>query len=252
MLKRRIIPFLTIDKSADCVKTINFSERNYIGDIFNNIRIFNEKNVDELVLLDIDASKEKKEPNFEILEKIASVCRMPVTYGGGVQSLKVAKKIIGFGIEKICLNSIALNNLNIIRELSDDIGSQSLSICINIQKTKDDYEIVFNNKEKVAKNLIDYLKNIQKAGVGEIIFNSVDNDGAMKGYDNIFLDKYLDYVNVPSVMLGGCSSYDDIRSLFKKFKNIAAGCSSVFIYKGKFRAVLINYPSESEKIELNI
>ena len=128
MLKRRIIPFLLIDKNYDCIKTSNFQDRKYIGDIFNNIRIFNEKGVDEIVVLDIDATENNQKPNFKLIEKIASVCRMPITYGGGVLNVEVAKRIIGFGVEKICLNNAALNNINLVKDISREIGSQSLSI----------------------------------------------------------------------------------------------------------------------------
>ena len=120
MLKRRIIPFLLIDENLDCVKTIQFNKRNYIGDIFNNIRIFNEKKAEEIVVLDIDASKNSSKPNFDLIGKIASACRMPLTYGGGINSLEMAKEIIALGVEKICINTEVLNNIELIKEISDD------------------------------------------------------------------------------------------------------------------------------------
>ena len=124
MLRRRIIPFLLIDRNFDCVKTINFLDRKYIGDILNNIRIFNEKNVDEIVVLDIDASVNSYQPRLELIKKIASVCRMPVTYGGGVKDLEMSKKIISLGVEKICINSAVITNPDLIKEISEEIGSQ--------------------------------------------------------------------------------------------------------------------------------
>ena len=130
MLRRRIIPFLLIDKNYDCIKTTNFSSRKYIGDILNNIRIFNEKNVDEIVVLDIDASLNSYEPRLDLIKNIASVCRMPVTYGGGVKDLEISKKIISSGVEKICLNSAIISNLDLIKE----IGSQSLTVSLNFKK----------------------------------------------------------------------------------------------------------------------
>lgn len=136
MLKNRIIPFLLIDKNTDTIKTINFSNRNYIGDILNNIRIFNEKEVDEIVVLDIDISNLNYKPNYEIISKIASVCRMPLTYGGGIKDVSTAKKLINLGVEKICICSAALEDVNLLKQISDEIGSQSLSVCINIKKKK--------------------------------------------------------------------------------------------------------------------
>ncbi len=251
MLRRRIIPFLLIDKNSDCIKTTNFQDRKYIGDIFNNIRIFNEKGVDEIVVLDIDASQNVQKPNFKLIEKIASVCRMPITYGGGVFNVEVAKKIIGFGVEKISLNNAALNNINLVKEISSEIGSQSLSISINIMKSDNGFNIVNNNKDKVDINLIDYIKNIQKNGAGEIILNSVIDDGSMKGYDLDILNNFQKFVKVPSILIGGCSGYNDIKKLFTNYENTAAGGSSIFIYKGKLKAVLINYPSETERNEIN-
>tara|TARA_A100001011_G_scaffold60809_1_gene60635 strand:+ start:127 stop:882 length:756 start_codon:yes stop_codon:yes gene_type:complete len=247
MLKRRIIPFLLIDKNSDCIKTTYFKDRKYIGDIHNNIRIFNEKRVDEVVVLDIDASENNQTPKFELIEKIASVCRMPITYGGGVLNVEVAKKIIGYGVEKICLNSAALNNINLVNDISKEIGSQSLSVSINIVKSDRGFSIVNNKRNVVDINLNDYIENIQKNGAGEIILNSVLDDGSMRGYNLDILNHCLKFINVPSILIGGCSGYNDIKKLFYNYKSIAAGGSSIFIYKGKLKAVLINYPSENER-----
>ena len=251
MLRRRIIPFLLIDKNYDCIKTTNFSDRKYIGDILNNIRIFNEKNVDEIVVLDIDASLNSYEPRLNLIKNIASVCRMPVTYGGGVKDLEMSKKIISSGVEKICLNSAIISNFDLIKEISQEIGSQSLSVSINFKKIDGKYYFLQNNGKKIQKNIIDFILEIQKYGVGEIVFNSYSDDGKMSGYDTNFLDNILNYVNVPSIIVGGCSGYEDIKQLFLNYKNIAAGCSSIFIFKGKLKAVLISYPSEKEKFNIS-
>lgn len=250
MLRRRIIPFLLIDKNSDCIKTVNYQSRRYIGDIFNNIRIFNEKEADEIVVLDIDATSQKQRPNFNLIEKIASACRMPMTYGGGVVSAEVAKKIISFGVEKICINSSVLEDINLVKEISDEIGSQSLSISINISKSDNAYKIVKNNKEFIDINLTDYLQQIQNNGAGEIILSSVNNDGLMNGYDFNIVDSFLKFIKVPSILLGGCSGYDNIKKLFNNYNSISAGASSIFIYKGKFKAVLINYLSKEEKYKI--
>jgi cyclase len=250
MLKRRIIPFLLIDENLDCIKTTQFKKRNYIGDIFNNIRIFNEKKAEEIVVLDIDASKNNTKPNFDLIDKIASVCRMPLTYGGGINTLETAKEIIALGVEKICINTAALNDIGLIKRISDDIGSQSLSVSLNIKKINNEFKIVNNFGKVINIDIINFLKKIQTNGVGEIIFNSLDDDGCMKGYNFEILENFLKYIGVPSIILGGCSQIENIRSLFKTFESVAAGCSSIFLYKGKFKAVLISYPSELEKLKI--
>ena len=247
MLRRRIIPFLLIDKNNDCIKTINFKDRKYIGDILNNIRIFNEKNVDEIVVLDIDASLNLYKPRFDLLKNIASVCRMPITYGGGVTDVEMSKKIINLGIEKICLNTAAITKPDLIKQISQEIGSQSLSVSINFRKINNKYHLVNNKGEKIKKNIYYFIQEIQKFGVGEIIFNSYNDDGKMSGYDLNFLEDALKNISVPSIIVGGCSNYEDIKKLFINYQNIAAGCSSIFIFKGKLKAVLISYPSEEDK-----
>ena len=247
MLKNRIIPFLLIDKNTDTIKTINFSNRNYIGDILNNIRIFNEKEVDEIVVLDIDISNLNYEPNYEIISKIASVCRMPLTYGGGIKDVYTAKKLINLGVEKVCICTAALEDINLLEQISREIGSQSLSVCINIKKKGNSYSVFSNKIQFVNLDLVEYIKKLQLNGVGEIIFNAIDEEGSLSGYDFSFLETISNYINVPSIILGGCSNYENIKLLFKKFPKFASGCSSVFIYKGKFKAVLINYPSKEQK-----
>ncbi len=250
MLRNRIIPFLLIDNKGNCIKTTNFKDRNYIGDILNNIRIFNEKKVDEIAILDIDSSKEKNPIKFDLISKIASVCRMPLTYGGGISDLDSAKKIISLGVEKICLNTSAIDNFDLLKKIYNEFGSQSLSVSINYKKIKNNYIFVDNNQIPIKEKCNEYIRMIQENGVGEIIFNSIDRDGTMMGYDLGIINLLKDFIKVPSVIVGGCSNYDDIKELFKLYPNTASGCSSIFIYKGKLKAVLINYPSEDKKNEL--
>ena len=211
-------------------KNFQFDKRKYVGDILNNIRIFNEKKVDEIVVLDIDATRMKKEPNFELIKKIASVCRMPLTYGGGVKNLKIAKEIIKFGVEKICLNNSVLDNYNLIEQISREIGSQSLSVSINLKKIEEDYIITNNVLEPVKIDLIDYINKIQINGAGEIILSSIDNDGVMKGFDFKILDKFLKNKKIPSILIGVVQILK-YKDLFHNYKNVAAGCSSLFIFK---------------------
>ena len=250
MLKNRIIPFLLFDRHGDCVKTIQFQERNYIGDILNNIRIFNEKNVDELAIFDLDASNIHSRINYDLLEKIASISRMPLTYGGGIKDVDTMNKIINLGIEKICINTSSLIDKDIILKAAQKLGSQSVSVCINYKKIGDEYFIVDNNGIIVDQKIEEYLYQIQKKGVGEIILNSFNDDGKMEGYDFNFVKNISQFISTPFINIGGCSNLDDIKQLFKITPYIAAGCSSLFIYKGVYKAVLINYPSEEQKKKL--
>ena len=224
MLRSRIIPFLLFDKLGNCVKTTKFTDRNYIGDILNNIRIFNEKLVDEIVVMDIDASNNKNTINFELISKIASVCRMPLTYAGGVKDLETAKKIITLGVEKINLNTSVFNNFELLKIISEELGSQSLSVCINYKKEKNKYVIVDNLNNIIKIDFLDYIKKIQDLGVGEIIFNSIEREGTMEGYDLEILDEFYKFIKIPSVIVGGCSNYENIKNLFSLYPNTASGC----------------------------
>ncbi|MDA9861118.1 HisA/HisF-related TIM barrel protein [Candidatus Pelagibacter sp.] len=250
MLKNRIIPFLLFDKNGDCVKTTQFQNRNYIGDILNNIRIFNEKNVDELAIFDLDAANINSRINYNLLEKIASISRMPLTYGGGIKDIDSMNQIIKLGIEKVCINTSSLADKDIISKAAQKIGSQSISVCINYKKIGNTYFIVENNGIIVDQKIEDYLDQIQKNGVGEIILNSFNDDGKMQGYDLNFVKSISQFISRPFINVGGCSNLNDIRKLFEASPNVAAGCSSLFVYKGIYKAVLISYPSDTQKEEL--
>jgi len=250
MLKNRIIPFLLFDKHGDCVNTTQFQNRNYIGDILNNIRIFNEKNVDELAIFDLDASDIHSKINYNLLEKIASISRMPLTYGGGIKDISEMNQIIKLGIEKVCINTSSLVDKDIITKAAKKLGSQSISVCINYRKIGNEYFIVENNGIVVDQKIEDYLEQIQKKGVGEIILNSFNDDGKMQGYDLDFVKNVSQFISRPFINVGGCSSLDDIKELFKVSPYVAAGCSSLFVYKGIYKAVLINYPSDRQKEKL--
>ena len=175
---------------------------------------------------------------------------MPLTYGGGIEDIDTAKKVISLGVEKICLNTSAIENFDLLKNIHKEIGSQSLSISINYKKIKNNYVFIDNNQIPIKKKCSEYISMIQDNGVGEIIFNSVDRDGTMKGYDLGIINLLKKDIKVPSIIVGGCSNYEDIRELFKHHPTTASGCSSLFIYKGKFKAVLINYPTEEQKNNL--
>jgi imidazole glycerol-phosphate synthase subunit HisF len=247
MLRARFIPSLLIDENGDCIKTTNFKNRRYIGDILNNVRIFNEKNADELMVFDIDASKKLKVPNFKIIKKISYVCRMPLCYGGGIRSLDDVKKIINYGVEKVCVSS-NIKNFKLLEEISKEIGTQSNVVCVNIKKNDDDYCIINPFTKKIFWNSIKvFLDDIDKVGIGEIIFNFVDKDGVMDGFDIFFLKKYLKFIKLPFTILGGGGDITHLRELVKIKPTIGIGCGSYFIYKGVKKAILISYPNLEEK-----
>ncbi len=250
MLRARIIPSLLIDENGDCVQTINFNSRRYIGDILNNVRIFNEKEVDELVIFDIDASLKKKEPNFKIIKKISSVCRMPLCYGGGVKSIEDVKKIISYGVEKISISS-NIKNTSLLSEISKVAGTQSNVVCANIKKNNDKYLVINSlNKNILWDDIKSFLNDMNNCGVGEIIFNFIDKDGMMNGYDIIFLKRYSNYIDVPFTILGGAGSKIHLEEIINIKPIIGAACGSLFTYKGINNAILLNYLTREEKNKL--
>ena len=250
MLKKRIIPTLLIDKK-NLIKTIKFKERQYIGDPLNAIRIFNEKFVDELIILDIGQNHSKNEIDFEFLKDLFSECFVPVTYGGGITSLDQADKILKIGAEKICLNSLVLQNKNILKDFSKSFGSQSITVSIDVKKNFFDKFQIYNNKlikyEKKIE-LIDYIKDLEKLGAGEILINSIDQDGTMKGMDLSLIELTRKIVNLPIVYTGGVGSISDIKKAFN-YEISAISAGSFFVFYGPHKAVLISYPyNEFEKL----
>jgi cyclase len=253
MLRSRIIPSLLIHKKG-LVKTVNFKDPKYVGDPINAVRIFNEKEVDELIVLDIDASAEKRGPNFEMIKNLATECRMPFCYGGGVTTVEEAKKIISLGAEKIALSTTALLNLPMLKSIGNEVGVQSVVVVIDVRKrvflAGGGYDIYYNNgKNKASIKLKDFIEKLNEIGVGEIVINSIDQDGTMKGYDIELISLVREMTNVPITALGGAESLSDLKRLIQKFKIIGAAAGSLFVFKGKYRAVLINYPNRVEKVK---
>lgn len=252
MLKSRIIPCLLIDNKG-LVKTVRFKDPKYVGDPLNAVRIFNEKKVDEIMVLDISATREGREPDYALIEKIASECRMPLCYGGGISSLKQARRILALGVEKISLSSQAIANPSMITDIAQQVGNQSVVVTIDLKKKKlgSGYDIyTHNGKKKQKLKLTDFVQHVQALGVGEIVINSIDRDGTMAGYDEQLIDQVCKMTRVPLTVLGGAGSLDDIAKLVARQKIIGAAAGSLFVFKGKFRAVLINYPSKVEKDKL--
>lgn len=254
MLRSRIIPCLLVHKKG-LVKTVNFKDPKYVGDPINAVKIFNEKEVDELIVLDIDATVENRSPNYELIKNLATECRMPFCYGGGITTVEQAKKIIELGAEKLAISSSAINNPDLIKAIGIAVGVQSVVVVIDVRKRNilagGGYDIYTNNGKIKAKiKLKDFINQLNEIGVGEIVINSIDNDGCMKGYDLTLISMIRDLTNFPITALGGAGTLDDIKNLISKFKIIGVSAGSLFVFKGKYKAVLINYPNREEKLSL--
>jgi cyclase len=248
MLRPRIIPSLLIHEKG-LVKTVKFKDPKYVGDPINAVRIFNEKEVDELAIFDIDATVLGKEPNYGLIEKLANQSRMPLCYGGGVKTVEQAQKIFSLGIEKIALSSSVIHNPNLISEISERVGAQSVIIVLDVKKKRlGGYEIyTHNGKKSSGVNPFKFAQKAQELGAGEIIINSIDNDGMMNGFDMNLIDNIRNAVTIPITVLGGAGSLEDIEKVIYKHGVIGVSAGSLFVFKGIYKAVLINYPSKLEK-----
>lgn len=248
MLRPRIIVSLLLhDKGL--VKTVNFKSPKYVGDPINAVRIFNEKEVDELAFFDIDATVLNKEPDYVLIEKLANQSRMPICYGGGVKTVDQAQKIFSLGIEKIALSSSVIQNPSLVTQIAERVGSQSVIVVLDIKKKLlGGYEVfTHNGKKATGINPIKFAKDLEQLGAGEIIINSIDQDGLMKGYDFNLINKIAETISIPLTVLGGAGSLSDIEKVIQKHGVIGVAAGSLFVFKGPYKAVLINYPTQLEK-----
>lgn len=244
MLSVRVITCL-LYKGQGLVKTVQFSKPKYVGDPINAIKIFNEKEVDELVFLDIDATKEKRKPNLKLIEEVAGECFMPLSYGGGIKSISDIREILGVGVEKVIINSSAVENPDFIREAVDKFGSSTIVVSIDYKKNFLGNLAVysFNATKRQKIGPIALATKMQEIGAGEIIFNAIDKDGMMTGYDVDFLKRAVEALSVPVIACGGAGSLDDIRKVVKEAGVAAVAAGSLFVFYGPHKAVLINYPN---------
>lgn len=252
MLYPRIIPCLLVHNRG-LVKTIKFREPKYVGDPINAVKIFNEKEVDELIVLDIDATSLNREPDYKMIENLAFECRMPLCYGGGIKTVEQARRIFSLGVEKIAISSIALENPSIVTAMAERVGNQSVVVVMDVKKKilTSKYEIwTHNGTINTGKNPIEFAAEIENLGTGEIVVNSIENDGTMKGYDLTIIQKIREVINIPMTVIGGAGSLDDIGNVIKQYGIIGAAAGSMFVFKGKYRAVLISYPTRPEKERL--
>lgn len=247
MIMHRIIPCLLLSNGG-LVKTHRFSEPKYVGDPINAIRIFNEKEVDELILLDIEASKRGVDPDFDLIEQIAGECFMPLCYGGGVRTPEQASRLFALGVEKISIQSAALDDVKIISKIAERYGSQAVVVSVDVIKGGFwGKRKLYSSRSRSALDvpILEFISRCVEAGAGEILLNSVDLDGTMRGMDCDLIREISSRVQVPLIAMGGAGSLLDMRDA------ILAGASAVaagafFVFHGPHRAVLITYPSPGE------
>lgn len=249
MLRPRIIPCLLVHNGG-LVKTTRFAEPRYVGDPLNAVRIFNEKQVDELIVADIDASVNGEEPNYALIANLAAECRMPLCYAGGVKTVDQIDRIIGLGVEKVALGSAVVERPNLIAEAAQHVGSQSIVVVMDVKKAGlvRRYEVfTHNGKTGSGVSPADLARQVAALGAGEILLNCIDQDGTLNGYDYALISQVRDAVSLPMSVLGGAGSLNDCRDLVKRYGVIGAAAGSLFVFKGKYRAVLIQYPKPEEK-----
>ena len=242
MYRNRVIPCLLI-RGNGLVKTRKFKDAVYIGDPVNAARIFSEKEADEIVVLDIDASREGREPNYELVAEIAGECFMPMAYGGGVRSLEQVRKLIRSGVEKVVINSAAVDSVGIITEASDVFGSQAIVAAVDVKRTLlGGFRVLAKSASVETRLKLEvHVRQLVAAGAGEIFLNSIDRDGMMQGYDVDFAKSVRAAIDIPMTVLGGAGNLDHMRELTDALGTIGAAAGSMFVFKGPYRAVLISY-----------
>lgn len=245
-LRPRIIPVLLL-KGNGLYKTVRFKNPVYVGDPINTVKIFNEKEVDEIVLLDIGASLEGREPNYERISEIAGEAFMPLAYGGGVRTVEQAKKLLSLGVEKIVLNSAAVEDPDFVKVLSAEVGSQSVVVSVDVRKTLfGKYHIAWKNGQKTRSQApLDWARQVTELGAGEILIHCIDRDGVMQGCDTDLIRAVSHELSVPVIGCGGAGSVGDLADVLRAGAS-AAAAGAMFVFQGKHRAVLISYPEAAE------
>lgn len=252
MLRPRLIPCLLV-QNRGLVKTVRFSDPKYVGDPINAVRIFNEKLVDELMVLDIDATRLGRDPDYRMIANLANESRMPLCYGGGVTTIEQIERIISLGVEKVALSSAIIADPGLAARAADRVGAQSLVLVLDVKRTclLRRHEVVTHNAtRRTGLDPVPFVIRVANNGVGEIVINVVDRDGTMEGYDLELVSQIRDATSLPVTVLGGAGSPEHVADLWKRQGIVGAGAGSLFVFKGKYRAVLINYPNESEKAQL--
>jgi len=248
----RIIPVLLID-DRDLFKTVQFGERTYLGDVINAVKIFNRKGIDELSILDIGVTRSHREPDYELLKDIATEAFMPLSYGGGVTSVEQVRKLLAIGFEKVIINTGLIHNPDMVCKAVTIFGSQSIIGSIDAKLVNGEYKCsISDGQELIDISPLDLVKKAEDMGCGEIIINSIDNDGMMNGYDLKLVKQISDAVSVPVIACGGAGCIKDLEQVINQAGAHAAAGGSMFVYYGRLKAVLITAPSEKELIEAGI
>jgi cyclase len=250
MLRPRIIPCLLVHKGG-LVKTVGFDKPKYVGDPLNAVRIFNEKEVDELMVLDIDATRQGREPDYALIRNLAAECRMPLAYGGGVRSVEQFERLVSLGVEKVAVSAAAVADLGLVSDAAARVGRQSVVVVADVRRQGARWSVhTHNGTRATPHDAVEFARRAEAAGAGEIVVNSIDRDGQMKGYDLELVRALRPAVTRPLTVLGGAGSLNDIAALIGEFGIVGAAAGSLFVFKGVYRAVLINYPSRADKDRL--
>lgn len=252
MLRPRLIPCLLVHNQG-LVKTVTFGDPKYVGDPINAVRIFNEKVVDELMVLDIDATRQDRAPDYRMIANLANESRMPLSYGGGVRTVEQVQQIIGLGVEKVACSAAAVANPGLISDAAERVGSQSIIVVIDIRKLgmlRRAEVVTHNATRRTGLDPAKFIREVEQRGAGEVVINFVDCDGTMAGYDLDLVETLRAQTSLPVTILGGAGSLDHVVALWRAQGIIGAAAGSLFVFKGKYRAVLINYPNKAEKAVL--
>lgn len=247
MLKARVMPCLLL-RNAGLVKTIKFANPKYVGDPVNTVRIYNEKEVDEIIVLDIFASKERRPPPFELLTELANECFMPMCYGGGITNNMQIERLIGLGIEKVALNTIVFDDPAVVTQAARDFGSQAIVGCLDAKSGWFHGPRVYQHRKKKLSSTdpVAHAKYLESLGVGEILVYSVDRDGTFGGFDVKLVQAVSSAVSVPVIACGGASAIDDFAKVVSEGGASAVAAGAMFVYQGANRAVLVNFPPRKD------
>jgi cyclase len=250
MLRPRVIPCLLVHQGG-LVKTQGFKAPKYVGDPINAVKIFNEKEADELIVLDIDATASGAAPDYGLIAKLAVECRMPLCYGGGVTTARQAREIVALGVEKVSLSAAAVADPGLVTRIASEIGSQSVVVVLDVKKrllAREPEVWTHNGQRNTQRSVFDLALEMQERGAGEIVVNSIDEDGRMAGYDLALARRLHQSLRVPLTVLGGAGSLEHVRQLVDACGGlVGAAAGSLFVFKGTYRAVLINYPNREQR-----
>lgn len=252
MLRPRLIPCLLVHNQG-LVKTVKFADPKYVGDPINAVRIFNEKAVDELMVVDIDATRLDREPDYRMVANLATESRMPLSYGGGVRTVEQMQRIIGLGVEKVACSAAAVADPGLVSRAAERVGSQSVIVVVDVRKVgllRRAEVVTHNATRRTGLDPATFIREIESRGAGEIVLNFVDRDGTMDGYDLDLIETLRTQTSLPVTILGGAGTLDHVAALWRAQGLIGAAAGSLFVFKGRYRAVLINYPNISEKAAL--